>query len=35
MILTSKSELELEYENYGKAPAKEEFDPEVVQAMVM
>ena len=35
MILTSKSELELEYENYGKAPAKDEFDPEVVQALVM
>jgi hypothetical protein len=34
MILTSKSELELEYEGYGQ-PKKEEFDPEIIQAMVL
>lgn len=33
MILTSKSELEMEYEGFGETK-KEDFDPELVQTLV-
>jgi len=35
MILTSKSELELEYEGYGQKAEATEFDADIVNALVL